>query len=77
MHTALVASYNDVPVKYLGQMVVPKQELEVNSDGNECEQAIRFLSQKSSRKDYRHGVAKDVNLTIAKTADGGELLAKV
>ena len=62
-----------MPVKYLGQMAVPKQS---SSEGAECEQAIKFLSEKGSRKDYRHGVAKDVHLTIVKSATGGMLVAK-
>ena len=72
----MIATFEDVPVKYLGQMAVPKLDPHVIGEGAECEQAIRFLSEKGSRKEYRHAVPKDVNLTVARTATGGELVAK-
>eukprot|EP00047_Mylnosiga_fluctuans_P023148 m.132850 g.132850 ORF g.132850 m.132850 type:complete len:1148 (+) comp9493_c0_seq6:118-3561(+) len=52
----------DIGVKYLGQVSMTRKEME---PGQQCKEILHFLTEKSSRKDFRNGINKDLHMSLS------------
>eukprot|EP00053_Salpingoeca_punica_P018326 m.179328 g.179328 ORF g.179328 m.179328 type:complete len:1243 (+) comp17406_c0_seq6:229-3957(+) len=65
-HTGSESEFRDIPVKFLGQIGIPPRRDGSHQDsGTECANVIEFLVEKSSRKEYRKGMPKDLLVSLS------------